>query len=504
VVANLTTTDPIDLSSNQYVSLEFQQYYRRYFDSTFVFVSNDNVNWVKFPVNVSLNNSGYTASNPITSRINISNVAGNQSTVWIRFQYYSPSTLHPQAGCGYAWMIDDVEITVTPQYDVELIKVYHGDIINSYQYSIVTPQQVESVVLGATVNNLGYAQNSFNVNYDIKLNGVSVNAGQFNVYQSAPNEEVTLWHQTAFTPTEFGDYTVEFTVVSSSGEDTSPDNNVRQSQFTLSPYIYGAVGPIEITINRSAPSAPSTTPVIYEMGNTYIMQETAILTAVVVAFGPGTEASNAQRDVEAKVTIYEYDFMNGEISSELTEPVFYAIQAADVNTGNNANYTTIILETEIALEASKAYIVTVGNAEATALTLQGSRGDDDNGVFLKGPFGASGDVSWFADNNKPAINLNFNPNITSVSNVKSEITNINVYPNPAIDLVRIGISLDKNTNVIINLFDINGKVIITENLRNRSGIFEHNISTSNLSDGIYTLQIITDNGVSTKKVIIAK
>ncbi len=117
-IADLTTVNSINCSGNSAVIISFEQYYRRYDDSTIVFVSTDNINWTGFPLNTTvLNNEfcpGGTANvNPDLVNINISSVAANQATVWIRFEFYSPSTFVGPAGapgCGYSWMIDDVTL----------------------------------------------------------------------------------------------------------------------------------------------------------------------------------------------------------------------------------------------------------------------------------------------------------------------------------------------------------------------------------------------------------
>lgn len=114
-IADLTTANSINCSSESSVVLTFEQYYRRYDDSTFVFVSVDNVNWTKFPVNQSYPNNVLSATNPEVVTVDITSVAANQATVWIRFQFWSPSTYTTgpggAPGCGYAWMIDDVALS---------------------------------------------------------------------------------------------------------------------------------------------------------------------------------------------------------------------------------------------------------------------------------------------------------------------------------------------------------------------------------------------------------
>ncbi|MFN8154499.1 MAG: T9SS type A sorting domain-containing protein [Bacteroidia bacterium] len=123
-IADVTTANSINCSSESTVTLSFEQYYRRFDDSTFVFVSVDNVNWTKFPVNEAYANNQSSATNPEVVTVDISSVAANQATVWIRFEFWSPSTYTTgpggAPGCAYAWMIDDVALnggTVSGTFD---------------------------------------------------------------------------------------------------------------------------------------------------------------------------------------------------------------------------------------------------------------------------------------------------------------------------------------------------------------------------------------------------
>lgn len=100
--AYIETTDPIDLTGHEYISLVFQQYYRAYTnESCYIEVSTDHVNWTQFLFNTGMATGAMTA-NPKFMYYNISSAAGNQPQVWIR--------LHIIADWGYAWMIDDVAV----------------------------------------------------------------------------------------------------------------------------------------------------------------------------------------------------------------------------------------------------------------------------------------------------------------------------------------------------------------------------------------------------------
>ena len=96
----------IDLTGKPYVTLSFDEIYYKMMDSTFVEISNNNTDWTQFSPNAS-QASGKSA-NPSRISIDISSVAGNKPTVYIRFTYktFELSTFI----MGYGWAIDDIAI----------------------------------------------------------------------------------------------------------------------------------------------------------------------------------------------------------------------------------------------------------------------------------------------------------------------------------------------------------------------------------------------------------
>lgn len=79
---------------------------------------------------------------------------------------------------------------------------------------------------------------------------------------------------------------------------------------------------------------------------------------------------------------------------------------------------------------------------------------------------------------------------------------IKIFPNPAKDFVMVDFNEFNGTLNQINLINVQGQNVFTLNTVNQSKIF--NIPLINLSDGIYFLQIQTDKGVLSKKIIISK
>lgn len=69
---------------------------------------------------------------------------------------------------------------------------------------------------------------------------------------------------------------------------------------------------------------------------------------------------------------------------------------------------------------------------------------------------------------------------------------ITIYPIPVSDILFFNTIIDR---VEISIFDINGKMVINEQITN------HQINLSNLPNGIYTIKIKSNSGIKTKKIL---
>ena len=80
---------------------------------------------------------------------------------------------------------------------------------------------------------------------------------------------------------------------------------------------------------------------------------------------------------------------------------------------------------------------------------------------------------------------------------------LNVYPNPAKNQTTIYFTLAKTSAVSIKLFDMNGKSIQTLISGNQQqGDHTLQLNTSKFSAGIYTIRMVTDNGVKNLKLVV--
>jgi|GEM_PF-3465978 len=93
----------------------------------------------------------------------------------------------------------------------------------------------------------------------------------------------------------------------------------------------------------------------------------------------------------------------------------------------------------------------------------------------------------------------------SVSDIASAFTLDQNYPNPFNPSTNISYSISNATNVLLEVFSINGKKVATlENNRKPVGSYTIRFEGGNLSSGVYIYQLKTESGVLTRQMVLIK
>lgn len=80
--------------------------------------------------------------------------------------------------------------------------------------------------------------------------------------------------------------------------------------------------------------------------------------------------------------------------------------------------------------------------------------------------------------------------------------NISIFPNPTSDLVKVSLNLIKASKVNYKLYDLNGKLINQlDDAKLKYGIINQEVDLSQVSKGIYLLNISIDNKVTSVKIV---
>ena len=82
------------------------------------------------------------------------------------------------------------------------------------------------------------------------------------------------------------------------------------------------------------------------------------------------------------------------------------------------------------------------------------------------------------------------------------ITQLSVYPNPAKEAVQITYELQQHSETQLSIVDVIGNVVYQNATTEESGIITKSVNTSNLSAGIYLLQLKVNGEVSSRRVVV--
>jgi hypothetical protein len=77
---------------------------------------------------------------------------------------------------------------------------------------------------------------------------------------------------------------------------------------------------------------------------------------------------------------------------------------------------------------------------------------------------------------------------------------VTVYPNPAHDLIQSRISSSLNGTIRVNVYDMNGKTVLTDQSEKSLDIFEKSLNISALASGMYTIQV----SIANRKTLVTK
>lgn len=89
----------------------------------------------------------------------------------------------------------------------------------------------------------------------------------------------------------------------------------------------------------------------------------------------------------------------------------------------------------------------------------------------------------------------------SVEQFENDINTLKVYPNPLTNSNGVSVLFNKNVSAQINIYDLTGKLVISDEIANAS-VKEINISS--LNNGVYMLQIVADNASTSRKIVVMK
>jgi hypothetical protein len=154
--------------------------------------------------------------------------------------------------------------------------------------------------------------------------------------------------------------------------------------------------------------------------------------------------------------------------------------------------TTVQTPVQVALNPSQCYTFIMNDSYGDGMCCQYGNG----GYSVTG---ANGAVLASGGDFDDSETSSFKTGVLGVDELNSIA--LNVYPNPATDLVNISFE-GENTDYSIALMDLQGRVISSREMANVSGEQLVSFSTENVAKGSYIVTVSTNGTTTTKNVVI--
>jgi hypothetical protein len=488
-------TPSIDLSDHDEVTLSFEHSFRWCcFSSHEIIVSvsaDAGVNWTDYIVNEEyVFNEGSTTLN---TQIIISSVAANQENVLIRFDWSGEE----ETASHYYWMIDDVRVIETPEYNSFLVNSFQRvpSFFGGTTYSNIPLTQATSTTFyfGGTIENIGAndLDSARIYGYIESANFYDQSYGSTIVSESRD----TLFCNTGFEPEAEGTYVVDIYGL----DDNNTSTDTASTSFMVSSYDYArdyydfnGVQTVRRLINLEEGSQ--------NIGNYFDIYEDATLYAIKARFDPETSSTAL-----VKAVLHIIDTTDNPIQ------VFYS-ETPSINVGQFTDeWINFVFVNPEALDAGKTYIASIyakyNGADSTYIETAGNNNGQSGSVFqdIDGVLlNTAGDYvpgAWYRTDLIPMVRLNFDPEATApVGITENKGKEFKIYPNPNKGEFTLTMANEAGT-YNISIQNIMGQKVYFEKMDVSKNI-KKTINLPHLKAGVYNVQLEGENFKTTQKLII--
>lgn len=502
----LTTANPVTaLGSTSNVILEFQTQYRRFNnEQAYVAISTDGINFPEPPEDTATVGlpaglyavwydneltQGVSPGNPTFRRINISDVAGNQANVWVRFYFYGI--------WGYAWYVDDARIYEQYQYDIGLESAYISHTGTGDEFGRVPATQLSGDLnLGGKVTNFG-VNNDDNVVLHLETRNSSNSvvltheSAPFSLTSAASNfvddaVAISAWPADTYTTRVWlsSDNSVN-------QGDAANDTIVRVFEVTENEYSLDGIDvyPTAVVSSSGTNSFTDNPDEMYCLTN-YFVEENMDVYAVRVGL-----SSASVPDALIRASIHDTtNVYADDVSSAFVESDDYVITQQDIDNG----YALICMSSPFTLTPGTGYMVGVqlfSNSNATDVRIL-----DD----LTIPQPSLSSMIWLANGTPNGSFTNGNafmirpisdPTVCNIGIAEHKAPGVSIYPNPTTGPVQLTFSDAGNYSVeVLNSL---GEVVRTARMSGNS-----TMDLGNLAKGVYSVRVSNNEAATVQRVTL--
>jgi hypothetical protein len=545
---------PMDLSAaSSGALLVFEQYVRHCCDSeSFVSVDfsfDDGDTWLPFNVftpfgglvNVDLQIETTLCLNELIQN------APDLSNVRFRFNWSGPQS-------HYFWMVDDVSIIAPPANDISIGTVWYGRHIESqfedntaaeyystFEYEFTPDYLVKPMQFGAVVINDCAQEPQTNIVLNVSIEGPDgetflTTSSNSTIESLESGTSDTIWTELVFPEAwntdvaAAGEYLISYEVVQEEEDERPEDNTGDTRRFTISSdaendgfaifqnnsttYFGTFLEYGEDAIWSTAyvfPEPQVTNTVITHVEAVFLNQDGFAVTQAgeIVYFNVRDGAILDEDPEDPSTTTGVYFDQDNPLQYESAD-LEHIITEEDLwvpSSGFPQNWASFELPAAVLIEAGKVYQAEfrVPAAETGIVfpPISNQRTEAYSTLFY-----LFDDEGWFSIGNSGSIAIRFRTtDASAVADKLSYESGIKLtqnYPNPFHAETRIQYQLDETSNVRLNVHDINGKLMFSDNLglRNAGTAYIYDFERRNMAAGLYTYTISTQHAQLTRKMVI--
>lgn len=490
--AYVATASPIDLSSYPGAVLEFEQFFRGYYGECFVDISVDGTNWTETLVNedVEVNTS---TTNPDLRSVDISSMVAGQATVWVRFRYYSSTEVHgANAGCDYAWMVDDVAIVELEPYNLVLNYGVISHTGTGEEYGRVPQNQLSADMnFGAEVHNFGsLGQTGLTLHVLVTDDASATVVDEtFNLGDLAAGQLANMDELITLPVLADGIYDVDFSVSSNEfASESNPDDNAITRQFAIDGDVYALDGIGVYDANELSATGSNSFAGAADGLEIMTYYELAVPTTV---YGVSAELANGT-EVNSAVIVSLHDttqVFNDNLNTPLAQSDVITVTAADLAAGRVIGLFLPPANLPAGGYYASVRLLSAAN-EYEILVL------DD--VTIPQPGNASliydpSDQTVYGNGNASAVRLQLNATVGV--NDRNALEGVTMYPNPTHGMLHVSTPYVGQHKV--EVVSMLGEVALNTRF---SGTASIDLST--LAKGIYTVRVSHTSGSWVQRVAV--
>jgi len=478
-------TEAIDFSGNAHAEISFNQRYRKFnTDSTYVEFSGDGgTNWTTIRVNKNVGTSG------LQEKVTMVFPVGNATAGVFRFRWQNTSSA-TSTGSGYGWAIDDVSIKTLSDFD--LARVDSDYSVVGYQYSRVPTAQVAPMDFWSLVKNQG-STTLTGVKLALDVNGTlgTVESSALSLASIAADTLKASYNL----PATVGNYSIAQRLLLDQADDNLANNTLPSYEVEVTDYIYSIDKGTTYTEYPLTSLSVGGVPVVIDgVGMSFDTYADQVLYGIDFRLFAGTTLG-----AQVYGEIYEYNPEAATIQTYWKTPYVAESDMFTVNEESQiGTIQTSLFSNPPTLTAGKTYLLILKFASGAGTIKMSAAG-----TTSKSQSWLHGDHAniWGTFTTAPVVRANFNP---SLSVKTADLVNgVTLFPNPATEKVAVDFNLTAVSDVVVEIADINGKVMESKTLNNVTiGTNKVELNVNNYAAGLYTVAIKSNNTNVTKKLIV--